>query len=329
MLTSGSAFITATAPRLTFTDTDASANSKKFAIDKDGGTVYFYNLNDDNTLKNTPLTLNADGTATFGGSVSFASVEAKGTWPGVAFWDTDAAAGRKRSLLKYADGELVLIRLDDAGAIVDYPWGIYSTGHASTPSYMWAGYGIYSAGDTRTYGSCYVQKNTGGNIRMCADGGAARTGWLEWRRQDNSRVAYMGYVLDGDNAMYLQFDTSGGKFEVGGGCVRAGTGLQTKEGSSGAYGGSTVNFAWDGTNPIMYVDATNIGYIVTTGRINFRHVNGGSSGSISAGNEVSAISVTGVGSGYLRGYQITSYHYGYCGYTQIYIMGTWYTNGWV
>ena len=63
-------------------------------------------------------------------------IEAKGGWPGFGFWDTDAAVGKKRAYLKYDSGELVFMRLSDAGAIVDYPFAVTADGVVAP------GYGI-------------------------------------------------------------------------------------------------------------------------------------------------------------------------------------------
>jgi hypothetical protein len=189
--------------------TSEGSNLKYHAVRSTDGGLYFHGFNDDFSIKNTPLTLNADGSATFdgagtfGGNVIGTNVAAKGTWPGVEFWDTDAAAGSKRALLKYNDKELVMIRLDDAGTIVDYPFAVLPSGMVQ------AAYGI-----------------------------------------------------------------------------RAGSGLQTKIGMSGAYGGDFINFTYDTTNIGVYVNDTWHGSVP-----NWKYLAKSSSNSF-----VSSFSFTGLGS---------------------------------
>jgi hypothetical protein len=231
-------------------------------------------FNDDYSHKITPLVLNTDGSATiatapalndnsgkvissywFRQEMAALSLDplVKTTWPGYNFWDTDAAAGSKRALLKYADKELVLIRLDDAGAIVDYPFSVLASGIVQ------AGYGFYAPATSTGY-RWRADSGAGGSFEITGSGEAVRTGWCEWRRQDNSRVAYMGYVLDGDNGLDLCFEADIGQFRVLNGCVDSDYGIKGRAGVNGAAS-NYMNTDWTGSWVNQWVDSTLIGQI--------------------------------------------------------------------
>jgi hypothetical protein len=205
----------ATHGQLQLKDTGAGANLKLFRILTDDGVTSFANYNDNGTWKNTPLTLNADGSATFGSRVyALGRFYSTGTYPGYQFNDTDAATDRKVAEFAYDGGTLGFHRYSDAAVYADTPFYMDSSGVFVMT------YGGSSLGEFRSVGTITMQRATGGNVRLNSDGSATRTGWIEWRRASDARVAYMGYTLDSGNYVDLCFDVDGGYLNMVNGDVR-------------------------------------------------------------------------------------------------------------
>jgi len=184
-------------------ETAAGSNLKYGDIVFDAGTFAIKLLNDDTTIKLTPLSIGADGTTVFSGDVSLiktgaAAISSSGDSSG-AFWmaDTGAGANLKRSRMIHDGGVLHFQLINDDLSLKSSPLLLNADASASFSSLV------------TSQTEFKVKDPDSGSAAMKTDGSANRTGWFEWRRANNDRIAYFGYVLDGANDLDLYFEQAG------------------------------------------------------------------------------------------------------------------------
>jgi hypothetical protein len=111
-----------------------------------------------------------------------------------------------------------------------------------------------------------ADSGAGGTCEITGSGEATRTGWIEWRRANNDRLAYCGYTLDGGNDVDFCMETAGAALSITNGGLKTAWGVQGRAGVGGAAS-NWVNVNWTGAYSELWIDAVNQGPLTRAGMV--------------------------------------------------------------
>jgi hypothetical protein len=184
--------------------TDAGANLKTSQIQQLSGALYVRLLNDDFSIKYTPLSFNADGTSQFNGNVTLTgNVNHLLTIEGssaafVRLKDTGSSANNKITDIVQDGGATIFRHLNDDTTIKTVPMYFGNSGFVVMPNYMFVGEG-------------------GGNGQLRINSGSASTApWIGWYNSSGQRLGYMG----DSNTNLLLWLENGAAFTIGNGAMQ-------------------------------------------------------------------------------------------------------------
>jgi Chaperone of endosialidase len=242
-------------------DLGAGSNLKYHRMLGNDGAISFQNLNDDFSTKNTPLTLNADGSATFGGNATFGGGATLGgtltlsnTDPAIDWYDSNGPVNGKRYKNYVLNGIWHIERYTDAGAYVDTPFYVDAFGRVQVNS-------LEAASEVQAGLDGSV-----GYVKMLS-GSASTMGYVAFHRANGVRAGYLGWEDSGSTVAFNCENSD--YFEILGGGIKAGAGIYGRQGQNdNDYGAGIFNWHWTGSAIQAWVDASNVGTysLVSDGR---------------------------------------------------------------
>jgi hypothetical protein len=247
-------------------DTTAGANLKWSRIAHEEGATYFQLMNDDFSLKNTALTINANATATFGATVTINSGELviERASPLVRLKDTSSTANTRQFSMAAESNALSFNAYNDAG-VWQRTLGFFDHTGGFTSAYG-ATFGADVGVSSATAATITVYGGGSGEFWM-GDTGAGSN--LKWSRISHDEgIMHLQLMNDDFNTKSTPLQLNADSSATFGSTVAA-IGYRSRNDTT--YGGNYWNYYWTGAVLQAWIDGTNVGNVSLVSDGRYKH----------------------------------------------------------